>query len=103
MPACPFSLWFFVLLKAVACDGLKSVAVCAWNGLDRYGVAPWALLMAPLMLIGLQFVGLNVKPGPSIVTLTCWICRGTPSMICGIASAWTVTCAVYGSILIAAP
>jgi hypothetical protein len=27
MPAFPFSLWLLVLLKAVACDGLKSVAV----------------------------------------------------------------------------
>jgi hypothetical protein len=28
VPAFPFSLWLLVLLKAVACDGLKSVAVC---------------------------------------------------------------------------
>ena len=27
MPAFPFSLWLLVLLKAVACDGLQSVAV----------------------------------------------------------------------------
>ena len=26
MPAFPFPLWLLVLLKAVACDGLKSVA-----------------------------------------------------------------------------
>ena len=34
-----------------------------------------------MIAIGLQFVGLNVNPGRSIVTLTCLICSGIPSMI----------------------
>ena len=63
VPAFPFSLWFLVLLKAVACDGLKSVAVRDLEGArDRY-VAPSTPVPVPVIAIGSQLVGLNVKPG----------------------------------------
>ena len=41
-------------------------------------MAPSVLDRLPVMLIGLQFVGLNVKPGRLIVTLTCLICKRDP-------------------------
>ena len=43
------------------------------------------LCRPPVIAIGLQSVGLNVNPGRLIVTLTCLICSGIPSRICGIA------------------
>ncbi len=72
------------------------------NGTDSAAVAPSVLDRLPVMLIGLQFVGLNVNPGRLIVTLTCLICNGTPSRIGGIAygpllSLVIVSAAVIGS------
>jgi hypothetical protein len=80
-------------------DGLNAspAQFVTWNGLDTGALAPSALVIVPVMLIGSQLVGLNVKPLRSIVTLTCWICRGIPSMICGNGSVVTVICAVRGS------
>ena len=49
-----------------------------WNGTEIVEVAPSVLCRLPVTAIGLQFVGLNVNPGRSIVTLTCWICNGMP-------------------------
>jgi hypothetical protein len=34
-----------------------------WKRLDRYEVAPSTPVTVPVTLIGLQLVGLNVKPG----------------------------------------
>ena len=41
-----------------------------WKRLDTAAVAPSTPVTVPVTAIGLQFVGLNVKPGRSIVTLT---------------------------------
>ena len=63
MPAVPFAL-FLVLLKAVACDGLKAVAVRDLEaGSRQVAVAPSTPVPVPVIAIGLQLVGLNVKPG----------------------------------------
>src|SRR6185437_10172933 len=66
--------------------GLKpSVAqLVTWNGTDRPCEDPSVLCNPPVIFIGSQLVGLNVKPGRLTVTLTCWICSGMPSMIVGI-------------------
>ncbi len=55
-----------------------------WKGTSSDAAAPSALVRAPVIFSGLQSVGLNVKPGRLIVTLTCLICSGMPSMIVGI-------------------
>jgi hypothetical protein len=54
-----------------------------WNQLDRYELAPSTPVTVPVTLIGLQLVGLNVKPGPLIPTLIVLMSVGTPSMIVG--------------------
>ena len=58
-------------------------------------------VIGPLNPSGAQFVGLNVNPGRSSVTLTVLICNGMPSRIVGNGSLTTVACAVCGSIRIA--
>ncbi len=63
VPAFPFSLWLLVLLKAVACDGLKSVAVRDLEAARHRSTRPFDARHVPVTLIGLQLVGLNVKPG----------------------------------------
>jgi hypothetical protein len=46
-------------------DGLNAspAQFVTWNGLDTGALAPSALVIVPVMLIGSQLVGLNVKPG----------------------------------------
>ena len=68
--------------------GLKArdAQLVTWKGTETGELAPSALSIAPVIAFGLQFVGLNVNPpGRLIVTLTCLICSGMPSMIVGIA------------------
>src|SRR5450830_1113300 len=74
----------------------------ASNGLDTPALTPAVEAIVPATLIGEQFVGLNMNPGRSMVTLTVLICKGIPSRIRGNGSDVTVICAVCGSTLIAA-
>ena len=65
-------------------------------------LAPSLLPRLPVIASLLQFVGLNVNSGRLIVTLTCLICSGMPSRMCGIAygpegSVVIVSAAVNGS------
>ena len=54
------------------------------NGTDSAELTPSLLSSVPVTASGLQFVGLNVKPGRSMLTLTCLISSGIPSRIVGI-------------------
>ena len=73
-------------------DGLNArfAQSATWNGTETAELAPSPPVIVPVIDIGSQLVGLNVKPGRSIVTLTCLICSGIPSMMCGIGSVVTV-------------
>src|SRR6202035_3860947 len=62
----------------------KTAQFVMWDGTFSACTAPWSLVRLPPICNGLQFVGLNVNPGLSILTLTCWICSGMPSKIVGI-------------------
>ena len=68
-------------------DGLNASAAqsVTWKGTGSDTLAPSALERVPSSFNGLQLVGLNVKPGRLIVTLTCLISSGMPSSIVGIA------------------
>ena len=78
----------------------------AWNGTDSEAAAPSSLPIVPVTAIGVQLVGLNVKPFAVDETLTALICTGIPSMIAGshrtLAGVFvvTVSAAVTGSISI---
>src|ERR1700679_3493682 len=74
----------------------------AWNRVDTPAVAPCVLDSDPSTLNGAQLVGLNMKPGRSIVTLTLRISSRIPSRIVGNGSVVTVIWAVWGSTLTAA-
>ena len=87
------------LVDAVSFGANASPAQPAtWKRLETAALAPSLPVTVPVTAIGLQLVGLNVKPGRSIVALIVRISVGTPSMICGNGSVVTVTCAVCGSI-----
>src|ERR1700688_529632 len=64
---------------------LSAAQFVTWNGTATGVLAASSLVMLPARVWGLQFVGLNVNPGRSMRTLTCLICSGIPSRICGIA------------------
>jgi hypothetical protein len=79
----------------------------AWKRLETRTLAPWAPEAVPVSDIALQLVGLNVKPGRLIVTLTVRMSAGmplcSPSTLltnCGRGSETTVICAVCGSMRI---
>ena len=59
-------------------------AVGRLEGHRQCEVAPSTLESVPVIANFEQFVGLNVKFGRLIVTLTCWICSGMPSRMVGI-------------------
>src|SRR6202007_1132259 len=75
----------------------SAAQLVTWKELSTAELAPSVLAIAPVMLSLLQLVGLKVKPGRSIVTLTCFICSGMPSRMWGIGSVVTVRAAVRGS------
>jgi hypothetical protein len=88
-------LLVFPLVDAVSFGANASPAQSpTWNGTERYELAPSSPVRAPVTASGLQFVGLNVKPGRSMSTLTCRISNGIPSMIVGNGSLTSVTWAV---------
>ena len=69
-----------------------------WNGTDTAELPPSPPVIVPVIDIGSQLVGLNVKPRRLMFLLTCLICRGMPAMIVGHGSGLSVRCAVYGLI-----
>src|ERR1035441_2600285 len=82
----PSALLVLPLVETLNCGAnFKLAQFVTWNGSDTALLAPSALLMLPVTCIGLHDVGLNVKPGRLILTFTCLICNGIPSMIDGIA------------------
>ena len=72
-----------------------------WNGEETGSLAPPAPDSRPVMDVGLQLVGLNSKPGRSMITLICPSCSGMPLSSVGIGSLVIVTDALFGSTLIA--
>src|ERR1039458_7195844 len=82
----PSALLVFPLVETLNCGANFRLAQLATsNGIDTGELAPSALLMLPVTCIALHDVGLNVNPGRVMLTLTCLICNGMPSMIDGIA------------------
>ena len=74
----------------------------AWKQLETGAFTPCVLVIVPVAASGSQSVGLNMKPGRSIVTFTVFSCNGTPSRIFGNGSLTIVGCAVCGSMPIVA-
>src|SRR5580700_6050168 len=93
----PFAFEVFAWVLTVK-DGLNGrfAQPATANGLDTPTLAPWALVTVPVIACWAQFVGLNMNPGRSIVTLTVWMRRGTPSTICGSGSLVTDSALVFG-------
>jgi hypothetical protein len=81
-------------------DGLNArfAQFATWNGTETAELAPSPPVIVPVIDIGSQLVGLNVKPRRLMFLLTCLICRGMPAMIVGHGSGLSVRCAVYGLI-----
>ena len=57
----------------------------AWNGTVIDWLVFSLLVIVPVIWVGAQLVGLNVKCSRVIVTLTFWMFTGIPSIRCGIA------------------
>ncbi len=88
-------------------SNLRFAQFVAWNGTDNAAAAPSSLPIVPVIAIGAQLVGLNMKCSRLIVTFTALIWTGTPSMMWGIAYGpdgfvVTVSSAVTGLISILA-
>src|ERR1700722_808290 len=99
--AAPFALEALPLVEALRV-GWKGRAPqpWTWKGLLSGTDSPSAPESVPVIAAGLQLVGLNWKPGRSIVTASSLIWAGTPLTKVGKGSLVIVTAAVDGSTLI---
>src|SRR5580692_7123808 len=114
MFACPIPaevtlIFKFVPLALLPCPTAEAVSFGAngrlwqfvtWNGEDTGILVPWPPVRVPVILIGLQFVGLNVNCGRSTSTSICLSWAGTPFTNVGNGSLSIVTAAVAGFTLI---
>src|SRR5205807_4516692 len=78
--ACPATL-----ASSLGLNG-RLAQLAAWNGEVAGADAPCAPVIVPLISSGLQLVGLNWKPGRSMVTLICLSWAGMPCTKVGNAS-----------------
>src|SRR3984957_5606552 len=62
----------------------RTAQLVIWNDTLIAADNPSLLYKLPPTCSGPQFVGLNVKSDLSMLTSTCWICKGIPSKIVGI-------------------